>query len=57
MYLRKNEQVIRDVVTQASGEMALKEFLNQVKKYGSVMFLNFSIIKINVILLKIWMNF
>src|SRR6266542_1001144 len=32
MYLRKNEQVIRDVVTQASGEMALKEFLNQVKE-------------------------
>ncbi|CAG8442752.1 1825_t:CDS:10 [Diversispora eburnea] len=30
--LKKNEQVIRDVVTQASGEMALEEFLKQVKE-------------------------
>jgi len=32
MDLKKNEQVIRDIVTQASGEMALEEFLKQVKE-------------------------
>ena len=32
MDLKKNEQVIRDIVTQASGEIALEESLKQVKE-------------------------
>ncbi|RIA96574.1 dynein heavy chain [Glomus cerebriforme] len=32
MDLKKNEQVIREIVTQAAGEMALEEFLRQVKE-------------------------
>jgi len=32
MDLKKNEQAIRDIVTQAAGEMALEEFLKQIKE-------------------------
>ncbi|CAH1756141.1 13650_t:CDS:10 [Entrophospora sp. SA101] len=30
--LKKNDQIIKDIVTQASGELALEEFLKQVKE-------------------------
>lgn len=54
--LQKNEMVVKDVLLVAQGEMALEEFLKQVRerpsRYFAVLFYNLQIIKNDALVYK-----